>query len=372
MAKFDPSKTPGQIGIAPPAHAPQESTTPGSERATSEQIRQARMNEQPESVYNPRPMSDEQAAAFLGKSVDEIVALRQRAAAPKPLQTPVKLLGPDGQPVTSMAVDEPADPATPPPPVVIKPAMTFRRAGQPRPSIDVAATTIKIAAEVPLVVKPVDVPSSEADPQPVVASSAQDAAQASAATLSDIAQQLHPRHDGSIPLDEPYRPAASDTDSPSRGMPTAVLPKDKTITGGFGDVGEAQYYGLNGLEVLALITAQLDALKSRIQNDLRFSIAAVYPRLNARVVIEIDCFAQDTGFQIERKLVPAHTRTPIDIARRHADECCFCIIEEHVEMTEDGESVTPPNQVRLELGLDVPRKHSVRLPNQQTMMVDIS
>jgi hypothetical protein len=344
-------------------------TVAGSERATTEQIRQARANEQPEPVYAPRPMSDEQAAAFLGKSVDEIRAMRAAESA-KPLPTAravaPALVDPSGQPVSS----------TPAPPA-LRPATSLRRAGQSRPSVEIPAESVAapspVVAGVPPSVTPVvDSPLAVPEvPTPLPApAGAPSSSPPPATTLASVASQLHPR-DG-IPDNEPYRPAASDTDTPSRGLPTAQLPKDKVVTGGFGDVGEAQYYGLDGREVLALINAQLDALRTRIQNDLRFSIAAVYPRLSARVVIEVDCFAEDTGFQIERKLVPAHTKTPMDVARRHADACCFCIIEEHVEMTDDGQSVTPPNQVRLDLGLDVPRKHAVKLPNKQTLLVDIS
>jgi len=110
-----------------------------------------------------------------------------------------------------------------------------------------------------------------------------------------------------------------------------------------------------------------------VTNDLRFSMAICYPRVTARVIIEIDAYAADGGqydpsFQIVK--VVAHEKTPLAIARERADEVCFVVKADKIEMTADGQSVSPPNAIRAELGLVIPRKQAVGTPHGR-LIVDL-
>lgn len=341
----------------PPAHARQEVTLPGSERATAEQIAQARRNEQPMPSFTPKPQTDEQMAAFLGKTVGEIRAMRDALtarSAPAPTTRPSPVTTPAEGIILTDAVAVPAGKVT---------ISTL----QPLPERTSTGLRRAVRSGGPLVIPPTSTPSvspasgSVSGPEP-----------------ADVPPVLGAPEPAAAPIDlpgpitrEPYRPAQSDTDSPSRGMPTAVADPGKRVTGGFGDVGDAQYFPLTGLEVRAIVESQLTELLARIKDDLRFSIAQVYPRVNVRCAIEVECFVQDSTFSIVKKLIPAHTKTPLDVARQHAQECCYVMEEAHVEMTDDGESVTPPNAARLAHGLSVPAKHAVEMPNRQRMLVDL-
>lgn len=339
-----PDKTPGSFGQAP-ADAPREVTTPGSERPTASQIAQARANEQDLPVYAPKPMTDAMMASFLGKSVEEIQAMRVRAgellgvpaapASPAPPVVPAPLVDPTGRPVSSLRL-APAKPA----PVVVP--------------VPVEATSEPVA-------EPVAAPIVEPAPEPTPA----------AGSLAAAARAVHTRPP--VTAAEPYRPAASDTDSPARGLPTAIPDPGKQITGGFGDLGEAQYFPLDGLEAGRVASKLLQAILDRIPDDLRFSLAATYPRVRIRAMLEVECFAADHSFQIVKIQVPPHEKTPLDVARQYGDQVVFCLVEQHVEMTEAGESITPPNAARQDLGLPIPRKRAVDLPGKRgRLLVDVT
>jgi hypothetical protein len=186
------------------------------------------------------------------------------------------------------------------------------------------------------------------------------------ATISDLSSGAVDRpREG-----EPWQPAASQTDSPSRGIPRNI-PNDpgKQITGGFGDVHDAQYFPLDGTELRELIMALMDQLHARLQDDLRFTVAICYPRVRARVEIIVEGFVEDQGFIIPRVAIP-HDKTPLALAREYGDEITFALVAERVEMTAAGDSVSPPNATRLELGLPVPRKQTVDTPTGR-MLVDV-
>src|SRR6185295_6456080 len=102
----------------------------------------------------------------------------------------------------------------------------------------------------------------------------------------DVAKpEVSPRNRPLSALTEDERkrmPAASDTDSPARGLlPTLVPPKGDKFEGiergGFGDMGEAQYFPLSGDELKELVFDLMDKVHGEIQNDLRFSLALTYP-----------------------------------------------------------------------------------------------
>lgn len=166
------------------------------------------------------------------------------------------------------------------------------------------------------------------------------------------------------PIDLSHMPAASNSDSPTRGIPRN-LPTDpgKAITGGFGDAAALQYYALDGGELKTLVEQLMDDVHARLQNDLRFNEAITYPQVTARVVIEIAGFATDSAFTVEKILPsthPARATNPLEFARSVADEVCFVVVAEMRETDDQGQSVTPPDAVRQELGLPRPQKHWVR------------
>lgn len=168
---------------------------------------------------------------------------------------------------------------------------------------------------------------------------------------------------------QPYQPAASDSDSPSRGIPRP-LQKGKEITGGFGDLGEAQYFPLDGSELGKVAIALMKELSDRIPNDLRFGMAVTYPRATVRVDVTVEGFAMGQTFNITKVATPpgqAHLKT----AQKHGEEIVFVVRSEYVEMTPEGESVTAPNQIRMDLGLTVPRKHVLESSFGNRMMADI-
>lgn len=334
-----PDKTPGAFA-GPPDGAPHEVTLPGSEAATPEQIAQARANELDMPAFAPKPMSLAQMASFLGKSEAEILEMRPELGAPQ------VAVGVPSSPPAAPA------PATSPSPGADAPQLVDP-AGQLISSTITATGLRRVSKPAPPLETPVEtVTLTEPAPQ----------------TLAEAARAQHPQ---TVDPDQPYRPAASNTDSPARGASVArTTQSGLPIGGGFGDLGEAQYFPLTGDEAGKVAISLLQALIARIPDDLRFSMAATYPRLTMRAVLEVQAFGNDHGFLIEKRQVPPHTKTPLDVARAHADEICFVVIESHVEMTEDGESVTPPNAARVAQGLPVPRKQSVATPGGR-LLVDV-
>lgn len=184
--------------------------------------------------------------------------------------------------------------------------------------------------------------------------------------MSDTTEELLPSPPGSLILhDEPVgapppqkRPAESDTDSPSRGIPRQILDPGKQITGGFGNLGEQQYFPMDGSELKVLVQKLLQDVRDRIENDLRFSIALTYPRVSARVIVEIDGYNMDKGFTVER--IGADERTAIEVAKANADKVCFVVQEFRREFDEQNEPENPPDRMRDELGLDKPRKQYIQ------------
>lgn len=167
-----------------------------------------------------------------------------------------------------------------------------------------------------------------------------------------LSEALTPR-----PADRSHQPAASQTDSPSRGIPQPIADPGKVITGGFGDAGEAQYYPLDGSELKELVRHLMDELNSRIEDDLRFHIAITYPRIRARVIIEVEGYAQEHGFQIQREI--AREKTPVEIARLHGDQVVFALVALRQEFDQEGTAENPPDRMRDELQIPKPRKQYV-------------
>lgn len=349
----------GSFG-APPAGAPIQ-TSSADVSPTVDQIRTARANEQAESVYAPKPMSRAAMVALIG---EEAVQRAERAEG--------VVAGGDG--VAPVA----------------KPAGTATTPQLPAPS---ASASADAAAVIVSGIKPPDIamPSKRrrmgSGPAvgvvaPVVPKAQPTIVLTDAEKITDVTDLVNEAVDILAAVEAealapappaqvvgPRRPAESDTDTPARGLPRPIEDPGKKITGGFGDVGDAQYFPLDGFELKTLVEGLMSQIHARLQDDLRFSVACVYPRVTARVVVEIQGFTVDQSFQIPK--IAAHDKTPSAIARARSDEIVFCLVSERQEMTEDGQSVTPPNQTRIDLGLPVPRKQAIETPGGR-QLVDVT
>lgn len=178
-------------------------------------------------------------------------------------------------------------------------------------------------------------------------------------------------------------PAASTSESPSRGILPDLTPKmagdkwDGISKGGFSDVGDAQYFPLTGEELRELVVELCNQIVNQIRNDLRFSMALVYPRVRAIVEVRIEGAAEDKDgeFAIQKIKSPKAGEkggTAWDIARMHADRVCFVMQALKQEFSDDGESEAPPDQIRSELGLSIPRKQRHQQPGGREIFVDIT
>lgn len=346
MAEFDPAKTPGAFAPAP-AHA-HEWAQPEDANAQAERVRLARANE----------------------------------------KTLAPLNFPQAKPGVPTAQGTPIAPAQ----------SRLRVPGQPRPSVHVPsahAASVAVPAAQPTIVltdadavgspPPAQVadpvgPEARTDSTPVIETSPPAHVERPAVDPTTAAHLASPLAEAARRLQATraltHQPAASATDSPSRGIPTPSADPGKQITGGFGDAGDAQYYPLDGSELRELVRGLMSVIDAQIENDLRFSMAITYPRVAAKVSIEVTAYAAggdggqyDPSFTID-KVMPPHDKTPLDVARSRADQVCFVVIADRVEMRADGTSVSPPNQIRQELGLTVPRKQAIQTP-QGRLLVDL-
>jgi len=242
-----------------------------------------------------------------------------------------------------------------------KPLPPFNPQGR-RPIPAVSAVPVKAPSTASLIA---DVFGSEA-PQPAAPrqplESVLDPDQGLIDQLEDILPELTPE-------DRARMPAASNSDSPSRGILASLKPpmgdKFEGISrGGFSDGGEAQYFPLDGTELRALVLTMLHEVALRIENDLRFSIAVTYPRVRATISIEIEGHAEDNnaGFMIEKVVAPkdgAKGSTPLEMAKRFGDEVCFVVSATKQEFTPEGEIDSPPDAMRDHVGLSKPRKQMI-------------
>lgn len=345
--------TDGAFG-APPPGAPRQTTAAGSERATPDQIRAARANEVEQPAFAPKPMSREAQIALIGREAVERLEAQTGVRAP---EVGVGIV--PGPSSTNVVQPEQIQQQAPVNTSTLKPVDTplpsksrYRKVGKARPPV--TATDSAAAPESPdASVLPIDDPASP-NRLPVAAMREDE-------SITDW-QASQP------PQPPRYQPAASDSDSPARGVPKPIDDEGKRITGGFGDPIEAQYIPLSGDELAAVVGRQLDEIKARLEDDLRFSMAVTYPRVRARVIVQVEAYAQ-AGFEIV-KLAPEHTKTPLQLARERADEVVFVLVSEREEMTDAGESVTPPNAMRTDAGLAIPGKRQIETPAGR-MLVDI-
>ena len=147
---------------------------------------------------------------------------------------------------------------------------------------------------------------------------------------------------GTHPPIIPAAPAASDTDTPTRGIPKPILDPGKQITGGWGGAGgfEPQYYALDGTELRALVLSIWKELAGQLDIDLRFGIACTYPQVAARVTIEI------TG---------AHASAQVNDVAFTVDSRVLLLTGEKVD-----DQSTPADALRVEAGLERPFKRTIK------------
>lgn len=326
----------------------------------------------------PREWSQAEDPAALAARV-RMAQANEKALAPLNFPAPA--------PTQQVATPVPA----PAPKVVIATTSRLRTPGVPRPSLSTPAETSPLTQQPKIILTdapgvPVDnrgesTPQAQPDPSTVPVQVGQGAPsrperpavdpQTAAHLSSPLAEAARKLHDQRTLT---HQPAASNTDSPSRGLPTGIADPGKQITGGFGDAGDAQYFPLDGSELRELVRGLMSVIDEQLTHDLRFSMAITYPRVTARVIVEVEAYAAggdggqyDPGFVIQRVIVP-HDKTPIAIARARADQVCFVIMANRVEMNAAGESISPPNQLRQELGLAVPRKQAVSTPTGRVIV----
>ena len=236
-------------------------------------------------------------------------------------------------------------------PVPVAPAESRVRTVSRRPAVDVPVDTVTDSAQAIADA----VHEAQAEPAmpaavltPKVRTSL--AAQASVPAPTPDAPELAPIL--------PHMRAASNTDTPSRGLPTHDPDPGKRITGGFGEPSEGQYFPLDGAELKAVVENLLAELHTRIQDDLRFSIALTYPRIRVHVDIVVEAYAADGGFKVQKFAAP-HDKTPIEVAERFGEEVAFIVRAERREFDEENQPADAPNAMRAEAGLRIPRKQRI-------------
>ncbi len=361
---FDPAKTPGTFG-QPPANAPQAvaDNSPAAIMATPEQVAMARKFEQ---ELAPLTYADSAAAAAQPKVELVYGEPPVQGSAPAAVIVMPDAPKPAGQPIITSSVKPPDVPRANRrlrPTIVAAPAAEATNeagtgtdaggGGAAVAGVDLPAAGGPAALVAPTATKP-------QAPAPIELGLA-------AAARQILTEKDLQRANGGD--DQPYRPAQSNTDSPSRGLPSPVTDQGKRITGGFGDVGEAQYFPLDGAELRLVAEGLLDQLRARLQDDLRFSIAITYPRVAIRLELIVDAFGQDKEQVIPAVAVP-HTKTPLEVAREFGDQIVFILAEVRQEFDDAGEASMAPNALRAEVGAEIPFKRPVTTAGGTRMMVD--
>lgn len=157
-----------------------------------------------------------------------------------------------------------------------------------------------------------------------------------------------------------HQPAASDTDTPSRGIPRPIDDPGKRITGGFGDLGEAQYYALDGMELKELVKHLMGKLLGQVENDLHFSMAITYPRVEVKVCVQVSGYAKEGAFELFKG--GSHDKTTVENAvKAGAQPIALELAETRAEFDANGEPIDAPDRIRDELGLEKPHKQVVQM-----------
>lgn len=327
-----------KIGTPPPAHAPKESTRDERPMTTAEieaQMRAARANEKPLPTF--APVAEKQVRLPPGIKPSDPDAVAQFQAWTKA-----------GSPANWDAE-------------------AFRAAAVAVAAVVPRGTGADASSGANLAEKSRNFAENRPDPAvDLVELYGDSASRAVTEAFADVVAAKLPPPEPARPLP----PAASDSESPSRGVPKGNLPPDKQITGGFGvSAGAAslEYVPLDGSEVCKLLQGLLLLTAEQIQNDLRLSLAVTYPRVRARVELIVESYTGDADFKIVRHL-PEQNRAPVDVARQHADEVCFVIVAQRQEFGADGKPESPANALRAEMGLEIPHKQLIDTPTGRVIV----
>jgi len=169
------------------------------------------------------------------------------------------------------------------------------------------------------------------------------------------------------PVERSHQPAASNSDSPSRGIPRPIDDPGKQITGGFGNMGEAQYYALDGLELKELVKHLMGKLLQQVENDLHFSMAITYPRVEVKVAVQVSGYAKEGAFELFKGA--AHDKTTVENSvRGGAEPIALELSEDRAEFDANGDPANPPDRLRDELGLEKPHKQVVQMGQNRSIV----
>ncbi len=168
---------------------------------------------------------------------------------------------------------------------------------------------------------------------------------------------------------EAYQPAASNSESPGRGVMRHDPDPLHRPTGGFGPAPSTEYHALNGAEVREVVFKLLDEIAAQIPNDLRFSHALTYPRIECRVTVDVVTYPPEGAVRITKIAPEPKGQAPREVALARADECCFVVMAERREQDAQGHPVDPPDKLRDEVNLPRPHKHLVGT-GQSRQLVD--
>src|SRR5574340_798912 len=237
------------------------------------------------------------------------------------------------------------------------PPLTFSPGASPAPIQPPApqrSTPVAAGPAAGPAVLPLTAPGDELLPSPIILTDAD--------PLREAVQQIH------AAAPKTHQPAASDSDSPARGIPRPIADPGKQITGGFGHALEQQYFPLDGQELKTLVQTLLDDLRQQIENDLHFTIAITYPRVTVRLRLDVTGYTEDEGFSITK--ARGHEKTPEPIAQFAGTPFEHALEAVRREFDEQGEPENTPDRLRDEMGLEKPRKQVVESGGQR-MIVDI-
>ncbi len=172
-------------------------------------------------------------------------------------------------------------------------------------------------------------------------------------------------------LSTSHQPAASNTDSPSRGVPQQITDPGKIITGGWGPAAEAQYFPLDGSEVRELARLLMDKLNERLENDMRFMVATTYPRVTVTLTLAVQGYATASEADFEIVSRKEQVKTPEAVAKQFGEPIDFTVAEQRREVAPDGTAENPPDRLRDELELPKPHKHMIEGPGGRKAWVDV-
>ena len=153
-------------------------------------------------------------------------------------------------------------------------------------------------------------------------------------------------------------PAASRTDSPSRGIPTPSADPGKQVTGGWGPTGSgSEYFALNGDELKQIAIALAGRLTQALEGDLRFGLSVVYPQVRISLHLTVDGRTPE-GRDLDLR-DRDNTRTELDFSR----------ILDLAADVEDSEE-TPAGKIRDDFQIRGPRKQVIRA-GAARLLVDV-